>query len=213
MTWKTPTALLLSALLLTACGVNDGNDANETALRNGRATNDLQRVHYTPGDDTGDFSSSANFNYNNRINDVGLRGETQRNNLADDELETRNITNVNNRNNRMNDNRIAIADRAAEKIAAMREVDQANVFVTDHNAYVAAQLENNTNQLTADVKGRISDIVKSTDRDINQVYVSVNPDFYNRTATYVNDIRNGRPVSGFAEEFRTLIQRIFPTEQ
>ncbi len=31
---------------------------------------------------------------------------------------------------------------------------------------------------------RISDIVKSTDRNIDNVYVSVNPDFYPRTTSY-----------------------------
>lgn len=176
MNWKTLTALpILSALLLTACGMNDENEANEAALNNEGTANDLQRVHYSPGDDTVDYSSNNNDNYNNRI---------------------------------------TIADRAAEKIASMREVDQANVLVTENNAYVAAQLENNAdNQLTSDVKRRISDIVKSTDNDINHVYVSVNPDFYSRTASYVNDIRNGRPAAGFADEFRTLIKRIFPTQQ
>jgi YhcN/YlaJ family sporulation lipoprotein len=216
MNWKTITALpIFSALLLTACGMNDGNEANEAALNNERTSNDLQRVHYTPGDDTGDFSSNANYNYNNRINDVAMRNDrTHRNNPDADDMGTRNTVNVNNRNTSVHDNRIRIADRAAEKITAMREVDQANVFVTENNAYVAAQLENNTdNRLTSDVKRKISDIVKSTDNDINHVYVSVNPDFYNRTATYVNDIRNGRPAAGFADEFRTLIKRIFPTEQ
>ena len=42
-----------------------------------------------------------------------------------------NMTNVNNNHNRM-----AVADKAAEKIVSMREVDQANVIVTDNNAYV-----------------------------------------------------------------------------
>lgn len=230
MNWKTVTALpLLSVLLLSACGI-DNNEANETALRNERGATDLQRVQYFPGDDTGDFSSSAKLNYNNRFYDAGMRGEdTHRGNQADGEIDNRSITNVsdrnnlvdnnrdtidmnNNRNNQNNENRISVADRAANKIAAMREIDQANVFVTENNAYVAAQLESNTNnKQTKELEKRISDIVKSTDRDIDRVYVSVNPDFYNRTSSYANDIRNGRPVAGFAEEFGTLIERVFPT--
>ena len=62
------------------------------------------------------------------------------------------ITNVTNRNNNQinqNDNRIAVADNAAKKIVALREVDQANVLVTDNNAYVAAKLEGNAgNQIS-----------------------------------------------------------------
>ncbi len=222
MNWKTYTALpILSALLLAGCGL--GNDeANDTALRNNKGTNNAQQVRYSPGNDTGSFISNDNLNY--RTN-VGMRDEnTRRGNQTDG---NRNITNVNNlddnhnrtnittnRTNQNNESRITVADRAADKIAAMREVDQANVFVTENNAYVAAQLENNTNNNdTKEIEKRISDIVKSTDKDIAQVYVSVNPDFYNRTTSYANDIRNGRPIAGFAEEFSTLIQRVFPTNR
>ena len=124
------------------------------------------------------------------------------------------MTNRNNNRINQNDNRIAVADNAAKKIVALREVDQANVLVTNNNAYVAAKLEGNAgNQLAGDVEKKISDIVKSTDRNIDHVYVSVNPDFYARTTSYANDIRNGHPVAGFFDEFTTLIQRIFPTRR
>ena len=120
--------------------------------------------------------------------------------------------NVNNRNN--NQNRMTVADKAAEKIVSMREVDQANVIVTDNNAYVAAKLANhNGNRLEKDTENKISDVVKSTDQNIDNVYVSVNPDFYERTTSYANDIRNGRPIAGFFDEFNTLVRRIFPTQR
>lgn len=230
MNWKTVTVLpIVSALLLSACGV-DNNEANETALRNERGATDLQRVQYFPGDDTGSFipNQNYNYNYNTRYYDDGLRGEgeTRQGNQANGEIGNRNMNNAgiddnlnrtntnNNRTNQNNESRISVADRAADKIAAMREVDQANVFVSENNAYVAAQLENNTDKRqTKEIEKRISDIVKATDRDIDQVYVSVNPDFYNRTSSYANDIRNGRPIAGFAEEFNTLIKRVFPTNR
>ena len=78
-----------------------------------------------------------------------------------------NSMNVNNRND--NQNRMAVADKAAEKIVSMREVDQANVIVTDNNAYVAAKLANhNGNRLEKDIENKISDVVKSTDQNIDQ---------------------------------------------
>lgn len=215
MNWKRYTVLpILSAILLTACGVNN-NEANETAYRNGignRDMNELQRVRYFPGEDAGAAGSNTNFYYNNRYHDTGMIDrdhlQEKRRNLG-----YRNITNNRGRaNDDGNENRIAVADRAADKITALKEVRQANVFVTENNAYVAAQLETNISERKRhEIEKRISDIVKSTDRDIDQVYVSVNPDFYQRTASFADDIRNGRPISGFAEEFTTLIQRIFPT--
>ena len=78
-------------------------------------------------------------------------------------------TNVNN-----NDYRMRVADKAAKRIVDMPEVDQANVIVTDNNAYVAAKLANNAgDRLEKNVEKKISDVVKSTDRNIHHVYVSV----------------------------------------
>jgi spore cortex protein len=150
---------------------------------------------------------NSNNNYGYPNGNDNITNMTDRNN---------NVTNMTDRNNNgdNNQNRLAVADKAAEKVVSMREVDQANVIVTDNNAYVAAKLANpNGNQLEKDVENKISDVVKSTDSDIDHVYVSVNPDFYERTTSYANDIRNGRPVAGFFDEFNTLVRRIFPTER
>ncbi|KGB28972.1 YhcN/YlaJ family sporulation lipoprotein, partial [Heyndrickxia coagulans] len=37
-----------------------------------------------------------------------------------------------------------------------------------------------------------------------------NPDFFDQMSDYVNDIRNGRPISGFFNQFNDIIQRVFP---
>ena len=125
--------------------------------------------------------------------------------------------NENNRNNNGNANhnqhQIDVADRAAERISDIREVDRANVIVIDKDAYVAVKLNANSNgKLEKNTKEKISRIVKENDRDIIQVYVSVNPSFYNRMTYYANDIREGRPIEGFFDEFGELVHRVFPTE-
>ncbi|MBR8645716.1 YhcN/YlaJ family sporulation lipoprotein [[Brevibacterium] frigoritolerans] len=43
--------------------------------------------------------------------------------------------------------------------------------------------------------------------------MSANPDFVQRMDRYANDIENGKPVEGFAEEFRELVTRIFPSSR
>lgn len=121
------------------------------------------------------------------------------------------VTDVRN-NNRTNNTttRMEVADRAAEKISSMPEIDRANVIVTDNNAYVAAKLDPSTKHLTNKTESKISDQVKLVDPDIDRVFVSVNPDFYDHMNEYADDIRSGRPVSGFFEEFSQMIQRMFP---
>lgn len=235
MNWKTiyTTASLSTLLLLSACGINDkdDNNVNNTAMQS-QTGNELRRVNYpdyNPNYKTGNLTNTGtrNVNYNNNrdyntINDnvnPNVQNITNRNynnnrdyNTINDNVNP-NVQNITNRNNN-NNNRISVADKAADKIAALREVDRANVLVTNNNAYVAAKLADNAgNQLATKTEKKISDLVKSTDRDIDHVYVSVNPDFYSRTTTYANDIRNGHPVKGFFNEFSTLIRRTFPTQR
>ena len=217
MKWKTlMVTATLSTLLLAGCGTDNAND---TAMRN--QDNTLRNVNYNPNNNNGYPNQNNNYGYPNGNDNVINRAD--RNNNGDN-MNNRNnmMVNVNNRNNnRMNinnrndnQNRMTVADKAAEKIVSMREVDQANVIVTDNNAYVAAKLANhNGNRLEKDIENKISDVVKSTDQNIDNVYVSVNPDFYERTTSYANDIRNGRPIAGFFDEFNTLVRRIFPTQR
>ncbi|WP_066255744.1 YhcN/YlaJ family sporulation lipoprotein [Neobacillus drentensis] len=137
-----------------------------------------------------------------------------RNNVNKNDLVNRdqNVTrnNINNvRNN--NDSRMRVADDVAKKVTDLKEVDTANVIVTKNNAYVAVKLSpTSQNEDTNSIENKISQRVKSTDRDIDNVYVSENPDFYDRMNTYASDIRNGRPISGFFNEFTETIRRVFP---
>ncbi|WP_337019070.1 YhcN/YlaJ family sporulation lipoprotein [Oceanobacillus massiliensis] len=116
-----------------------------------------------------------------------------------------------------------VSEEAAELIAnEVNEVDRAYVLSTDNNAYVAATLKNNEgnnngnngnnqeNELSDEVKGQIGDIVRSVNNDIENVYVSTNPDFVDLTNNYVNDVDNGEPIEGFFDQMGTMIERIFP---
>jgi spore cortex protein len=156
---------------------------------------------------------------NNVNDDVSVRNANEPNKVN---YKARNggpaITGVDNSrlNRNMNDvgdnrSKMRVADEAADKVTDLPEVDSANVIVTENNAYVAAKLSGSAhNNLTSNVEHKISKAVKSTDRDIDNVYVSVNPDFYKQMNDYAGDIRSGRPVSGFFKEFSDAVRRVFP---
>ena len=186
-------ATLVSSLFLTGCAKNNIDGDVTTRQRN---TNEITRVNFNNPNQVGPAISSAD--------------------TSDPELDrNRNyntITNGRNNNNvGSNQTNTRVADKAADKVINLTEVDNATVIVNDNNAYVAAKLDVSArNELTSAIKEKIARAVKSVDRDIDNVYISVNPDFYDRMNTYSRDIRNGRTVSGFIDEFSDTIRRVFP---
>jgi YhcN/YlaJ family sporulation lipoprotein len=103
-----------------------------------------------------------------------------------------------------------IANQAADNIVKLNGVRQANVLVTRRNAYVAAVLDTDQGQLTREMEDQIAKKVRETDPNIQNVYVSTNPDFVNLANRYVTDVRQGHPVSGLFEQFNEMVQRVFP---
>ncbi|MEC5423732.1 YhcN/YlaJ family sporulation lipoprotein [Virgibacillus sp. C22-A2] len=65
-------------------------------------------------------------------------------------------------------------------------------------------------ELSDEVKDEIADIVKSVDEDIDNVFVSTNPDFFDLTNNYADDVNRGQPVEGFFDQIGNMIERIFP---
>lgn len=131
--------------------------------------------------------------------------------------------------NQRNDNRYNVSKEAADKITdQMNEIHQAYVLTTNNNAYVAVsfnhdqtkrQDNNRTTNRTRDtdvtdqVKAEISDIVRSVDKDIDNVYVSTNPDFLDLTNNYIRDFNDGRPVRGMFDQLGEMIERLFPQDR
>lgn len=76
---------------------------------------------------------------------------------------------------------------------------------------------NNSNKITdnedvtEEMKDKIAAEVKKYNPSIDNVYVSANPDFVQRADFYAQEVRAGHPLKGFANEFRTMVERIFPT--
>jgi YhcN/YlaJ family sporulation lipoprotein len=178
----------LISIMLVGCGTNNNND---------RFTSDDNRplgVRYNPQDNRDGV-------YDNMNNGVGL------NDNRNDGLRTNNVNDQNN-----NGRNINVADDVADSIAKLDEVERAYVLVTDSNAYVAVRLTDRANnKLTGDTERKIARQARKADRSLDNVYVSENPDFYNRMRGYRNDINEGRPIAGIFDEFSATIQRIFPT--
>ncbi|MGE7919593.1 YhcN/YlaJ family sporulation lipoprotein [Viridibacillus sp. NPDC093762] len=108
-----------------------------------------------------------------------------------------------------NEHKLELADDVADKIAEMKEVEKANVIVTDKNAYVAVTLKKGVNG-DKTVEDKIADQARAANADFKNVYVSLNPDFVKEMNQYGEKIRANEPVEGFFEEFSNTVKRVFP---
>lgn len=193
-------ATIILGLSLTGCTRNDIN--NDIANRDRVTDPTRTRVDYqTPGPGPNRPGITRT-----DVNDTTINRGTNRpmNNNTNDVRYTPNIIGTDN-------SRMWVANRAADKVAGLPEVDSANVMVTYNNAYVAAKLNPSArNKLSKDVEHKIKQAVKSSDKNINNVYVSVNPDFYKQMNDYAGDIRNGKPISGLFNQISDAIRRVFP---
>ncbi|GGF59792.1 hypothetical protein GCM10010912_01300 [Paenibacillus albidus] len=68
-----------------------------------------------------------------------------------------------------------------------------------------------TETVTREIKDRVSSEIKKQAPNIDTVYVSANPEFVDRVGMFAEETRAGHPIRGFANEFGTMVERIFPT--
>jgi YhcN/YlaJ family sporulation lipoprotein len=107
---------------------------------------------------------------------------------------------------------LRVANKAADAVSRLKEIDSAVVFLTDRTAYVAVVLEKDYRAgLTGRLKSKVAKQVKRSDPSVRTVYVSANPDFVSRMRDYARDVQQGRPIAGLIDNFRKMIQRTFPT--
>lgn len=220
------TSILAAVLTLTAC-----NNDNETGQRDGNDNMNTRPVRYDyrndePGIDR--FSQPTPRDSSIRSDEINQKARegrtpaeinyppmnTQRH--PDTRMDTGNRdvdrNNVQKNNDKNNDINYKVADEAANRIKRdITEVNNVYVLTTDNNAYVAATWDKES-ELTDEIKQKITQTVKSVESDIDNVYITTNPDFFDLTDRYMNDI-DDKPVQGFFDQVSNMINRIFPSQE
>lgn len=171
------------ALFITGCSANENEGANENlGLNRTNQDRDLSQTGYNP----------------TTVND---RTDTKTNNNNND----------NNNNAGQGNNQMRVTENIADRIEELKQVKRARVIVIDNDAYVGAVLRKGKDSLTTEVKNKIEGAVRNSDTSIHDVHVSTNPDFVKRMDQYVKDVKSGKPVEGFTDEFQKLVHRVFPS--
>ncbi|MEC0304064.1 YhcN/YlaJ family sporulation lipoprotein [Terribacillus saccharophilus] len=192
--WKLISMAALAAVTLTACQNDDDKDTGMGNVEPTRYNNTDNNLVHRNSDNTMDVD------------------DRQKN---DDDQQPR----------------YQVADDVAKKVKEVEGVDDAYVFTTDNNAFVAVDMkndddntgnngmgntatgDNNNNDVTDKMKKDVEKAVKSVDEDIDNVYVSADPDFLGMAKDYNNKIDEGQPVKGFFLEFGNMLNRVFPNNE
>ncbi|WP_054861364.1 MULTISPECIES: YhcN/YlaJ family sporulation lipoprotein [Gracilibacillus] len=219
MNWKR-TALAITCattISLAACGNNDYGQGNNDVNNNTRPIGynqtsddpmndrDINRGHgpndqyqNQEGRDPGSFMNNQNPGYNGN-----------------------NGTNNNNQNTNQESDNYEVAEKAQDRIKEeLPEINRVYVLTTENNAYVAASWNkdgNDTsetgNEISDKVRKQITDIVKSVNKDIDNVYITTNPDFFDLADRYAQDLDAGEPVEGFFNRIGNMLNRVFPEQE
>lgn len=105
------------------------------------------------------------------------------------------------------------ANDLAQKIANLKEINNASVLISGNSCIVGVDIKDNiSGQMTKDLKQKIQRIVRNTDNSIKNISVTADPDLFTRISNMATDIANGKPISGFGKEFEEILRRITPVK-
>ncbi|MBO4949361.1 MAG: YhcN/YlaJ family sporulation lipoprotein [Peptococcaceae bacterium] len=185
--------LFVSCLLLTGCS-SEQNRQN------------------TPSDNnqTPSTQNSTNMSPNNNGMNSGMNGTTNMNGTNSTDNATRMGTSTTGSNS-LHQRAEKIADAVVDDIDAVKD---ARVIISDKMAYVSVSITETAGADTAKtLKEEVGQVVKKTDTAIEDVYVMEDADTFTRMKEMVDDIADGKPVSGFIEELDNMFTRVMPSKE
>lgn len=135
---------------------------------------------------------------------LGREDTVERNRLRN------NIVNDRDFNNNMNNSR-ELARKIADRVEDIEGINRAYVLISGDTAIVGVNMDNEAEgQIARDLKDRIERVVKKVDNDIDNVSITADPDLLTRIRNMFEDIDEGNPIEGFANQFEEILRRITP---
>jgi YhcN/YlaJ family sporulation lipoprotein len=203
-------AIILTSILVVSCTIDRTPDDN-TNTQFPRQEN--RQTRFTPRNPVNPMPNTTPDNQDDRNQSLG--------NL-DNDGNTRPINEDSNRTgnpgitpgadaNQSDVNIQSRAKRIAEAAAKVDEVQSAVCVITGNTAMIGIQFNDQyKGKLTDRIKEKVEERARDTDRRINRVVVTAEPDVVSRLEEMFREIGKGRPISGFTDELNEMINRINP---
>ncbi|HDK7140005.1 TPA: YhcN/YlaJ family sporulation lipoprotein [Clostridium botulinum] len=103
------------------------------------------------------------------------------------------------------------SQKIADELVKIKGIERARVVISERRALVGVTIPNSAEgKITSDLKKKVDDTVKKTDKEIDTVAVSADADVYDRIAKIADGITEGRGIQEFGTEFKELFNRIIP---
>lgn len=209
MKWKLLCLLVVISIALVACQGDNGNGNGNEQGQNGDGNN-VEQTRFNATDNMNNDRNNGNNNGNaqqeNGENQYEL-AEKAANKISDQ------VKGIDNAYVLKTDNNAYVAAELDDDNIGNADNGNANDGNGENNGLTNNGNNGNNNngdKLTDDVKQEISKIVKSVDNDVDNVYVSTNPDFFDLANNYADDAENGDPVEGLFDQMGNMIERVFP---
>ena len=183
--------LVVSCLFLTGCS-SEQNRQN-TPSDNNQTPSTQNSTNMSPNNN----GMNSDMNGTTNMNGANGTGNTTRMGTVD--------------NNSLHQRAEKIADAVVDDIDAVKD---ARVIISDKMAYVSVSITETAGADTAKtLKEEVGHVVKKTDTAIEDVYVMEDADTFTRMKEMVDDIADGKPVSGFIEELDNMFTRVMPSKE
>ena len=183
--------LFVSCLLLTGCS-SEQNRQN-TPSDNNQTPSTQNSTNMSPNNN----GMNSDMNGTTNMNGANGTGNTTRMGTVD--------------NNSLHERAEKIADAVVDDIDAVKD---ARVIISDKMAYVSVSITETAGADTAKtLKEEVGQVVTKTDTAIEDVYVMEDADTFTRMKEMVDDIADGKPVSGFIEELDNMFTRVMPSKE
>jgi len=183
--------LVVSCLFLTGCS-SEQNRQN-TPSDNNQTPSTQNSTNMSPNNN----GMNSDMNGTTNMNGANGTGNTTRMGTVD--------------NNSLHQRAEKIADAVVDDIDAVKD---ARVIISDKMAYVSVSITETAGADTAKtLKEEVGQVVKKTDTAIEDVYVMEDADTFTRMKEMVDDIADGKPVSGFIEELDNMFTRVMPSKE
>ncbi len=99
-----------------------------------------------------------------------------------------------------------IEKAAEDKVTNLPEVKQAHIIVSNRNAYVAVEMDEDFHdEISPFVEDQMVQQVREADPNVQNVYISSKRDFATQMKRYRDNLQNGKSTVGFSK----MVQRFF----